>query len=574
MKDSLSPAFLPEMEEMKGNLAERPMRNFTAHRPRWDIGLLILIGGSALLMLYGARGVLAHPFTNTSDATIYAELGFKLNDPALYVHDPVIVSQTRDFFTLVFYTLLPDAWESLDYVGITYVTLGLVFGLAFGVGVYQLSCEIFRRRDVAFLTALVSMLVDRGLMQTPGGWGVRVITPRFIVFGLSPLLLWLYWRWRRTWYVAIVFAAFGVLLFMHPRFSVYPVTLMAIGLLLQARPSVLHWKRTVGRVAPFVLFLSIILWLMLNRLGTGVVSGEGWATTELTAYDFPGGLLRQLFLSSIDAAVPVVLGVLGWLSKRRNAGIRPDEREAFLIFSMVPVALYAMTWLMIQWFPGLQLLNAKRFLSYVYLVPYGFGAYWILAQWQRGKWGRRLVTVLALVTLFSVTYSRVRASFLDDNAVYRQWVNLIYARFASDETRGRHAVVVAEAGQADDIASDWDSFHAACDWARDNTDVDAVFVVPPAHFSLFRLYSQRSLYATDRSVGIGSRYESEGDLMWERYEAATEAYTSGALDAFQALLPLGRADYVVVERDKFSLSAPLVYENRRYLVYALYAHGD
>ena len=128
--------------------------------------------------------------------------------------------------------------------------------------------------------------------------------------------------------------------------------------------------------------------------------------------------------------------------------------------------------------------------------------------------------------------------------------------------------MVAEAAQADDIASDWDSFHAACDWARDNTDVDAVFVVPPAHFSLFRLYSQRSLYATDRSVGIGSLYESEGNLIWERYEAATEAYTSGTVGAFQVLPSLGHADYVVVERDKFSLPAPLVYENRRYLVYA------
>jgi hypothetical protein len=525
-------------------------------------------------MLYATRGVLAHPFTNTSDATIYAEVGFKLNDPSLYVHDPVILSQTRDFFTVVFYTLLPGAWESLERVGITYVTLGLLFGLAFSVGVHLLAYEVFRRRDIAWLTALVSMLVGRGLMQTPGGWGARVITPRFIVFGLSPLLLWLYWRWRRTWRVALVFAAFGVLLFMHPRFSVYPATLMAIGLLCQERPSVRHWKRTIGRVAPFVPFLLVILWLMVNRLGTEVVSGGGGAEVELSPYDFPGGLLRQLFFSGIDAAAPMVLGVLGWLGKRREEGIRPDEREAFLTFSLVPVALYGVTWLMVQWFPGIQLLNIKRFLSYAYLVPYAFAAYWILAQWRRGGWGRRLLAVLALAALLSVTYSQVRASFLDDNVVYREWVNLIYARFASDETQGRHAVIVAEAAQADDIASDWDSFHAACDWARNNTGVDAVFVVPPTHFSLFRLYSQRSLYATDRSVGIGSLYESEGNLIWERYEAATEAYTSGTVGAFQVLLCLGRADYVVVEREKFSLSAPLVYENRRYLVYTLPAISD
>jgi hypothetical protein len=120
---------------------------------------------------------------------------------------------------------------------------------------------------------------------------------------------------------------------------------------------------------------------------------------------------------------------------------------------------------------------------------------------------------------------------------------------------------------------DWESFHAVCDWARENTDVDAVFVVPPARFSLFRLYSQRSLYATDRSVGIGSLYESEANLIWERYQAATAACVSGKLEAFQELPSLGNADCIVVERGRFDLSAPLAYENRRYLVYTLPTHS-
>ena len=63
-------------------------------------------------------------------------------------------------------------------------------------------------------------------------------------------------------------------------------------------------------------------------------------------------------------------------------------------------------------------------------------------------------------------------------------------------------------------------------------------------------------------------------LMWEKYQAATAAYVSGTLNAFQDLWALGHADYVVVERNKFSLSAHLAYENRRYLVYVLPAPGD
>jgi hypothetical protein len=538
------------------------------------IGLFILIGGIVLIILYAGQGVLAHPFDNTSDATIYAEVGFKLNDLHLYVHDPAISSQVRDFFTVAFYTLLPDAWESLNNVGTTYTVLGLFFGLVFGVGIYLLVYEIFERHDIALLTGLVSMLVGRGLMQTPVGWGVRVITPRFIVFGLSPWLLWLYWRWRKTWKVAFVFAGYGALLFMHPRFSVYPAALLGIGLLLQERPSVRHWVRTAARAAPFVPFLAVVLCLTLNRLGTEVVSGGEGVSVELSPYDFPGGLLRQLFFSGIDAAVPVVLGVLGWRDKRRRQGIRRDEREAFRIFSLAPVALYAVLWLAVQWFPGIKLLNIKRFLSYAYVVPYAFGAYWLLGQWRRGGLSRRLVAVLAIIALVFATYSQARVVFLDDNAAYRQLVGLVYDRFAPARTREQHDVRLTEAAQAADIEDDWGSFYAVCDWARANTDVDAVFVVPPARFSLFRLYSQRSLYATARSVGIGSLYESEGNLLWEKYQAATAAYVSGTLDVFQDLVPLGRADYIVVERGKLSLSAPLVYENRRYLVYALPTRGE
>jgi hypothetical protein len=88
------------------------------------------------------------------------------------------------------------------------------------------------------------------------------------------------------------------------------------------------------------------------------------------------------------------------------------------------------------------------------------------------------------------------------------------------------------------------------------------------------LYSQRALYAAARDVGMGTYYESAGNRIWDRYQAATAAYVSGTLNDFQDLQVLGRADYIVVERDEFSLSAPLVYQNRRYLVYAFSTRGN
>ena len=122
-------------------------------------------------------------------------------------------------------------------------------------------------------------------------------------------------------------------------------------------------------------------------------------------------------------------------------------------------------------------------------------SYWLLDQWYRGGVKRRLIAAVAFVAVLLVTYGQVRDLLLTDNAVYRQWVDRFYERFAPGEIREQRDAVLAQAAQADDIEEDWASFYALCDWARISTDLDAVFVVPPARFSLFRLYGQRSLYA-------------------------------------------------------------------------------
>jgi hypothetical protein len=533
-----------------------------------SLGFLVIVGGILLLLAYGLQGVLRNPFRGGMDATIYAATGFRLNDPSLYQNDPVIPSRARDFPT-VFYALLPDNWESLKNVGTTYVTLGLLFGVLFGVGIYLLIHEVFGGADLAVLVALIAMLANRGLMQTPCGWGVRLITPRFAVMGLSPLLLWLYWRWRDSWRVAIVFGALGLLLLVHPRFSVYPATLLGIGLLLQERPSVLHWARVALRVSPFVPFLVVIIWLAFARLGAEAMGGGGGASVELSPYDFPAGLLRQLFFSSVDAAVPLCLGVAGWVSRQQNSGIRREEREGLLTFTLLPIAVYAATWLGVQWAPALETLHCKRFLTWAYLVPYGYGASWILDQWQQGSMGRRLLAVAGLASLLVVTSGGVRATLLDDSVVYRRMVSTVYDRFAPQDTREGHDVVLADAGQAADIDEDWQAFYKLCAWARLSTDKDAVFVIPPRNFSLFRLYSQRSLYTMARNITIGSLYASGGEVVWERYQAATAAYAKRTSEAFEKLDDLGRTDYVVVEKEKLALDLPVVYENRRYRVYAM-----
>lgn len=522
---------------------------------------LFLVGGCILLALYSSKGILAHPFRNTSDATIYAQVGFALNNPDLYVNDPVI-SSTAQGFVSVFFALLPDAWESLENVEVTYLALSFLFALVFASGVYLLIFEITQHQTAAFLTALVSLFVSRSVMETPTGWGGLVITPRFAVFGLSPLVLWLYWRWRRTWLVAIAFAAFGVLMLIHPRFSIYPVTIATLGLLFQGRPSPRHWARIALCVVVFAPFLLVVLYLTSAQVEEGGILAKIPSTSEgaleKDPYAFPSRILRPLAFSTVDAAVPAGLCVLGWLSMKRT-GAQEDMQEALAIFSLVPLALYAILWVAIWWLPWVKLIGIERFLTYTCLMPYAYGTYWVAERWNERGLKPRLVATVALIALLLVTYRNLSTVFLQDNPAYRQMVDLFYDHLAPENVQDHRTTVLSEAGQAGDIEDDWESFHALCDWARAETDVGDVFVVPPRGLSLFRLYSQRSLYVSAKNLGG----------LWHRYQAATSAYTTGLPGDFVCLQTLGRVDYVVVEQEKLDLKAPLAYENRRYVVYSL-----
>jgi hypothetical protein len=533
--------------------------NFLAHMRA--IFILVLLGGCVLLALYSSRGTLAHPFGSTSDATIYAEVGFAINDPTLYANDPVISSTARGFVS-AFFLLLPDAWESLENVEITYLSLSFLFALVFAIGIYLLIVDITRHQVAAFLAALVSLFVSRSLMETPTGWGVRVITPRFVVFGLSPVLLWLYWRWRHTWLAVIVFAAFGVLMLIHPRFSIYPVTIATLGLLFQDRPPLRHWARIALCVAVFAPFLLAVLFLTSTRVEGGIlarVPSSDENALEKDPYAFPSRVLRPLAFSIVDASVPVILCALGWLDMQKRAGGHQAAQESLVIFSLVPLALYTILWIAIWWLPWVKLIGIERFLTYACLIPYAYGTYWIAERWKERSLKPRLIATIALIALLLVTYRNLSTVFLQDNPVYRQLVDLFYDRLAPDNVQEHRTAVLSEAGQAGNIEDDWESFHALCDWARTETDVGDVFVVPPRNFSLFRLYSQRSLFVSAKNLGG----------LWDRYQATTTAYVSGDFADFEGLQTLGRADYIVVERDEFTLSAPLVYENRRYLVYDL-----
>lgn len=528
------------------------------------LGGLVIIGSLTLIATYILYGVFFHPFSNTADATTYAQIGFKLNNPELYQQDIAITIWSRDVLT-VFFFLLPDAWEQLGVVGTSYVALSLAFGLLFGLGVFLLIDEIFERPDIAFIAALVAMLASRGLMQTPVGWGPRIITPRFVIFGLSPLLLWLYWRWRHSWRVSLLFFVLALLLALHPRFPVYPAAIMGLGLLIQQRPSWQHWGRVLLVSSPFAVGLLVIVWISIQRLGNDL-GGGGGVMVELPAYNL-AGLLRQLFFSAIGGVVPFGLALLGWLNHRRHQKMSPSVREAWLTFTLIPLGLYVLVWIGIQFLPTLNALNSKRFLSWAYLLPYAYAGLWITQLWQNPSWLRRAVAIVAVLALVFVTYTNVRNVLLTNNPLYRQAVDIFYERFAPTEIQSQNELVQTRAAQADPLQEDWDSFHALCDWARTETDIDAVFVTPPANFALFRLYSQRSLYTSNRNLGLGSMYAETGNILWDRYQAAVSAYRSADPDDFQALATLGTIDYIVVERAKLVLPLEPVYQNQRYLVY-------
>jgi hypothetical protein len=107
-----------------------------------------------------------------------------------------------------------------------------------------------------------------------------------------------------------------------------------------------------------------------------------------------------------------------------------------------------------------------------------------------------------------------------------------------------------------------------CDWARESTPVDAVFLFPEEGKALppgvFRARSQRTVYVDWKAGGQVNYFPRYSEVWWRRWKDALDAPFSE--ERIPHLAGLG-VDYVVLSKAK--ISVPPAWSNGKYTVYKI-----
>lgn len=106
------------------------------------------------------------------------------------------------------------------------------------------------------------------------------------------------------------------------------------------------------------------------------------------------------------------------------------------------------------------------------------------------------------------------------------------------------------------------NFEQIADWAKFNTSLHSVFLIPPNR-SGFRLLSERAVIAEFKE-GADSLYSRSFALEWRRRQQLLESYNTLSENELKKLSQQLNADYIVHHR---GLSLPLFYENSEWALY-------
>lgn len=115
-----------------------------------------------------------------------------------------------------------------------------------------------------------------------------------------------------------------------------------------------------------------------------------------------------------------------------------------------------------------------------------------------------------------------------------------------------------------DTFGDW---HQVQLWAKTNTPVEAVFLVPP-QWSGFRSFSERGIVADAKDGGV-IFYSPEYAKNWQSKMSSLENYQQFSAEKFISLRSLYYFDYLIVTAKHQFLPFTLVFQNQGFSVYRL-----
>ena len=557
--------------------------------------------GSVLVSAFAVVCVLASTFAlnpygfGIGDQAITIPFVKAWMNPGLYPADYLIAEKSH-LYTLVWPALglfarhVPIRLETLffvTYLSALYATFVTFAGFA----------RVVTGSAAAALIAMFFLLFERTLLGGANTLDASLLTR---IVALPLVFLSLAWIVRERWIWA--FASLGFAFLIHPLNAVYAGTIA--GVVMLARLGLRQPRTVLLSVAAFLVTAGpVIAWRLVASPGSlhAIVPPPGWLDILLVRSPHHAAPLAWGADEYVEAAM-VVVALVAMMGARRWT--EADRTMAIALMTLVSLWVVAVVFgglLPVTTVVQLQLARSTVIALYIALAYYG-GYLLDAARQDRRPASLAVVVLVGLALLLRAEgwpYALVSAGLLVlalaahatlRRTAIRTWqvgtiVSLLAIGLALGAWSKNEGVNEEVAGQA----AWFDVQH----WARENTDVDAAFIIPPSR-SGFRVHSERTIYG-DWKDGTQAFFNDQFGRVWLRrmqklgYRDDLGLGGLGGLDRLDPgyrklspaqvrliaaeLRPAGGPVFLVTFADQDEDQFERVYRNRRFAVYRIEAFG-
>ncbi len=524
------------------------------------------------LALFRGLSLGAPPFIDwTHDEVYFFPLARALRDPGLFAGD-ALFQEFRGAFPVPYLALVDAAVRALGSEEAVLRWAPALLLAVFLLGIYSLAARLTGSRLAGVAVAVMASRV----WPTPFlvGFGIQPgrLYPRDVTTALLPWLLLLRESGsRRTPY----FVA-GLLAAIHPVSAPHvAVLLLAWGVVARSRESAGGGAvareagggaiaREAGggglarEVAGGVLLLALGAAPYLVALAR--LSDLSLPPLDLVRFRMPYALpppARDVArFALVLALAPAIAGGIGLAAGRLAPGARRE-----LLALLAAAAATALVGALTATVPALLAFEPIRAAQYVYLaLLVGAGALVARAAHTR----RSPAVAAAALALLLLAEPTLPISALGRVAAAAGFEERPTNFFLQTDPETMRAVMAAGAV---DPGGGRAEFLDLARFARERTEPEDVFLLPPVGLDHFRAHALRGAYVTWKDGGVILFSDRYARLWNERFREAVRIYAAHDAKGIGRLLASGAARYAVCDARRPRLDFAVAHENARYVVY-------
>lgn len=512
-------------------------------KKHWKFLLFAIILG--LIIQLGIKyytGVLKTAHGN-SDMNVLLALQEKMNDPSLFAKDHFFL-EIEKIYPRVANLVQAFVLRFLGrYWSVIFLSAFLL--VVFMVGNYLLSYFIFKDKKIAFLTAL---FVSYGHKAVNGAfWGIKLgsVMTQYFVIPLVPFILLFFLKCRTNFLRTLaLFFFIGLLANVH-----FLAMMSLAGILLFTL--LMSDKFYLRAAAEKSLYLAAFVIGTLPYLLSALSISQGILPLNVLQYrlyrvfDFP---IAENFANLI---LPTSLGICGFILKKKTQ--TDYALRNFLCATFVFV--FGGTLLSFI-FTKLLLLQFYRFSIYFYLPLLPYAAYFLLNLFMKRNFKFKLLLITTTIFLVIPPAILIQHFFpkISETAVI--------------SFRQRNPLEAVDKQLFVQIGQDWKSFIDLTDWLQKNTAKDDILLVFPFDGSAVRAFAKRAIVVSWKDGGALLLAQTPLVKEWyDTYNEVIQLYLTNSTDNFLKTAKKYNAKYIVVDKTKNRLDLPILYTNKRFIVY-------